>query len=59
MPATTPDEVVIYREWPAVPLAALDQLGPAWEAAYRAAPDQTQTTPHTRTDITRWLTVDG
>jgi hypothetical protein len=55
----TPDEVVVYREWPRVPLAALDQFGPAWEAAYRAAPDTTQTTPHTRTDITCWLTVDG
>jgi hypothetical protein len=57
--ATSPDEVVIYREWSRVPLAALDQLGPAWEAAYRAAHDLTQTTAHTRTDITSWLPVDG
>jgi hypothetical protein len=57
--AHTPDEVVIYREWPRVPVSALDQLGPAWEAAYRAAPDLNQTTPHTRTDITSWLPVDG
>ncbi len=58
VPAATPDEVAVYREWPNVPLAALDQLGPAWEAAYRAAPDATGPV-HTRTDITGWRTVDG
>ncbi|MCU0704836.1 MAG: protein kinase [Fimbriiglobus sp.] len=57
--AQTSDEVVIYREWPQVPLASLDQLGPVWEAAYRTAPELTQTTAHTRTDITSWLPVDG
>jgi hypothetical protein len=57
--ANTPNEVLFYREWPRVPLSALDQLGPAWEAAYRAAADLTQTTAHTRTDITSWLPVDG
>ena len=55
----TPNEVVVYREWPQVPLSVLAQLGPAWEAAYRAAPETHQTTAHTRTDITQWLTVDG
>src|SRR5581483_2305796 len=44
------DEVLIYREYPAVPLAAVPQLGPAWAAAYRDAPDTQQATPHTRTD---------
>jgi hypothetical protein len=52
-----PNEVVVYREWPQVPLSVLAQLGPAWEAAYRAAPETHQTTAHTRTDITQWLTV--
>jgi hypothetical protein len=55
----TPDEVVIYRELPAVPLAALPQLGPSWAAAYQAAPEQLQTTPHTRSDVTRWVDVDA
>lgn len=55
----TPNEVIVYREWPQVPLSALDQLGSGWEAAYRSAPDLTQTTAHTRTDITQWLPVDG
>ena len=53
------DEVAIYREWPQVPLSALAQLGPAWEAAYRAAPELNQTSAHTRTDITCWLPIDG
>jgi len=43
-----------------VPLAAVPQLGPAWAAAYRAAPEDTQqATPHARTDITRWTDVDS
>jgi hypothetical protein len=54
----TPDEVVVYREYPHVPLATLDQLGPAWAAAYRTAPDTLQASPHARVDITRWITVD-
>lgn len=55
----TADEVVLYREWPAVPLAALPQLGPAWAAAYLAAPEVAQATPHSRTDVTRWIEVDA
>lgn len=53
------DEVLLYREYPRVPLAAVPQLGPAWAAAYRAAPDTQQTTPHARTDVTRWTDVDS
>ncbi|HVK18449.1 MAG TPA: tubulin-like doman-containing protein [Fimbriiglobus sp.] len=54
------DEVLLYREYPRVPLAAVPQLGPAWAAAYRAAPEDTQqATPHARTDITRWTDVDS
>jgi hypothetical protein len=54
----TPDEVVVYREFPQVPLAALAQFGPAWAAAYQSAPELLQTSPHARTDITRWVSVD-
>jgi hypothetical protein len=57
-PVDTRDEVVLYRELPAVPLAALGQLGPAWSTAYQAAAEQTQATPHTRTDVTHWIDVD-
>ncbi|MEO2088154.1 MAG: hypothetical protein ABGY75_01480, partial [Gemmataceae bacterium] len=56
---TTSDEVLVYREYPRVPLPALDQLGPAWAAAYQSAPDLLQSSPHARGDVTRWLSVDG
>ena len=58
MVSELPDEVVIYREHPQVPISALDQLGPAWAAAYKAAPEQSQVSPHSRADITRWVQVD-
>ena len=51
--------MLLYREYPRVPLAAVPQLGPAWAAAYRAAPDTQQATPHARTDVTRWTDVDS
>jgi serine/threonine protein kinase len=57
--ADAPDEVLLYREYPRVPLAAVPQLGPAWAAAYRSAPDTQQATPHARTDVTRWTDVDS
>ena len=53
------DELVLYREYPEVPLAAVPQLGPVWVAAYKAAPDVHQVTPHARTDVTRWIDVDA
>ena len=55
----THDEVVVYREYPNVPLTAVPQLGPAWETAYQNFRDFLDTTPHTRADITQWLPVDG
>jgi hypothetical protein len=54
-----PDEVVLYREYPEVPLVAVQQLGPAWAAAYRSAPEFQQSSPHTRLDVTRWADVDA
>lgn len=64
LPATmladeTHDEVVIVREYPAVPLSALSQLGPTWAAAYQSAYDIQQTTAHSRLDVTRWIDVDS
>ncbi|MCS6865555.1 MAG: tubulin-like doman-containing protein [Gemmataceae bacterium] len=55
---TTPDELTIYREWPAVPLAALPQLGPAAAAAYEAVPTIHQCSLHSRLDVTCWQGVD-
>jgi hypothetical protein len=59
MAVITSNEILLYREYPRVPLSAFAQLGPAWAAAYRAAPDAQQATPHTRTDVTRWTDVDS
>jgi hypothetical protein len=53
------DEVLLYREYPRVPLSAVPQLGPAWSAAYSAAPDTQQSSPHARMDVTRWTDVDS
>lgn len=57
--AEVPDELVLHREYPAVPLAALPQLGPAWASAYQTAPEVSQITPHARLDITKWIDVDS
>ena len=53
------DELVVYREHPAVPMSVLPQLGPAAAAAYQAQPDATQCSPHARLDVTRWLDPDS
>jgi hypothetical protein len=58
-PAEAHDEVVLYREYPSVPLVAVPQLGPAWSAAYRAAPETQQVSPHARMDVTVWADVDA
>ncbi len=54
-----PDEVVVYREYPEVPLSAFPQLGPTWSTAYRAAPDAQQCPPHARLDVDHWIDVDS
>ena len=53
------DDLTVYREWPAVPLAALPHLGPVAAAAYDALPETTSCTPHARLDVTQWLDVDA
>ena len=57
--AESPDEVVILRDYPTIPLAAMPQLGPTWAAAYRATFERQQATAHCRTDINRWIDVDS
>jgi hypothetical protein len=57
--AETDDEIIIYREYSNVPLPMLPQFGPAWEAAYNSSVDLFQITPHTRTDILEWVSVDA
>ena len=53
------DHLIIYREWPSVPLAALPQLGPTPAAAYAALAETQQCTPHSRLDITQWTGFDS
>lgn len=57
--ADSRDTLTVYREWPAVPLAALPHLGQAGSAAYAALPETQQCTPHARLDVTRWVEVDA
>jgi eukaryotic-like serine/threonine-protein kinase len=57
--ADSRDTLTVFREWPAVPLAALPHLGPAAVAAYAALPDTQQCTPHSRVDVTQWVDVDA
>ena len=57
--ADAPDEVVVYCEYPQVPLAALPHFGPAWQAAYGNAFETLQCTPHTRTDVAQWVGIDS
>jgi hypothetical protein len=56
--ADSRDSLTVYREWPAVPLAALPHLGPASVAAYAALPETQQCTPHSRLDVTQWLDLE-
>jgi hypothetical protein len=58
VPANIPDEIVLYREFPSVPLSALPQFGPGWATAYRTAPEILQLDPHVRVDVTQWLDID-
>jgi hypothetical protein len=50
IPAPLPDDILIYRECPRVPLAALPQLGDLARAAYEAQLGTDQP-PHARVDV--------
>jgi len=53
--ADTPDDLLLYREWPTVPLNVLMQVGPPALAAYESYLDSPQGTVHSRLDVVRWL----
>ena len=53
------DDLVFYREWPAIPLAALPHLGPAAAEAYLSLPETQQCTAHARLDVTIWKNIDA
>ncbi|HXG11429.1 MAG TPA: tubulin-like doman-containing protein [Gemmataceae bacterium] len=48
------DDLIIYREWPNLPLTDLEQFGPVGREAYRQMTSVEHFTPHTRIDIVRW-----
>ncbi|HEX4610571.1 MAG TPA: hypothetical protein VH092_20445, partial [Urbifossiella sp.] len=56
--AESRDDVTIYREYPAVPLAAVPHLGPAGSTAYQNLPDANQCSLHSRLDVTVWTGAD-
>ncbi len=50
-PAASEDDILFYREVSHLPLAELEQLGPAGLDAYRQMSAAEDFTPHTRTDV--------
>jgi hypothetical protein len=51
IPATSPDDLIIYRELCGLALSELEQLGPFGQEAYRQLASVQDFTPHTRIDI--------
>jgi hypothetical protein len=51
------EDVVFYREIPHLPLAELEQVGPAAREAYERMQAAQDMTPHCRTDLTDWADV--
>jgi serine/threonine protein kinase len=49
--ANSPDDILLYRERVNLPLAALEQLGPLAQEAYRQMSATEHFTPHTRIDV--------
>jgi hypothetical protein len=56
--ADSRDNLTVYREWPAVPLSVLPQLGSGAVAAYNSLPESQLCTPHSRLDVTQWVDVE-
>jgi serine/threonine protein kinase len=50
IPASLPDDITFFREYPLLPLTDLPQLGPHARSAYDAAA-QTDQSPHSRGDV--------
>ncbi|HEV3258950.1 MAG TPA: tubulin-like doman-containing protein [Gemmataceae bacterium] len=55
--AASPDDIVVYRECAHLPLADLEQVGPAGAEAYRQMAAAEHFTPHCRIDIVDWQMV--
>lgn len=50
------EDISFYRELPRVPLARLQQLGPAARECYEHVASHDRAPPHTRNDVEQWLT---
>lgn len=57
-PVAHTDELLFYRETPTLSLHDLPHLGPDAAEAYLVSFGSDSSTPHTRHDITDWLTVE-
>ena len=57
--ANMPDDLTVYREWPAIPAGVLPHTGAAAIKAYRTAAESQQCSPHARLDVTAWADVDA
>ncbi|MGL4421449.1 MAG: hypothetical protein ACRCZF_12340, partial [Gemmataceae bacterium] len=56
--ADTTDEILIYREFPYVPISTLPQTGPHWAKAHEFAPEMQLSSPHARLDVEPWTSID-
>jgi hypothetical protein len=56
--ANMPDDLTIYREWPAIPVGSLPHTSGVGIKAYRAAAESLQCSPHARLDISNWSEMD-
>ena len=52
------EEVLVYREWPRFPFAALPQLGPMGQDAYNQMQAAGPGLVHTRYDVGQWTELD-
>jgi len=51
---TSPDDLLVYRECPRLPLAQLPQVGPEAQEAMREITRATGCSPHARADVETW-----
>jgi serine/threonine protein kinase len=51
IPAATGEEILLYREWPHLDLARLEQLGPVSREAYQQMLQAVHYSPHSRNDV--------
>jgi serine/threonine protein kinase len=55
---SSPEEVLVYREWPRLPIAALPAAGSLGRDAYQQMDAAGPNSAHTRTDVGGWFPLD-